>query len=177
MTLATMQKSADGKAVMLSLIHICSLGDWEANAKKLLGGLKGLSDKIRGLGLQFGIWVEPEMVNVKSKLYVAHPDLSLIHILIKKNEPLRMVGISHPGKSDVHGMPQNFLLKSFLLLPQSLVWIKAIVVIFQTVILTGLQCVLLHRISAPGAVRYAFPPVNHGFASAAFQGESVLSCI
>ena len=41
--------------------------------------------------------------------------------IIKKNEPLRMVGISHPGKSDVHGMPQNFLLKSFLLLPQSLV--------------------------------------------------------
>ena len=41
--------------------------------------------------------------------------------IIKKNEPLRMVGISHPEKSDVHGMPQNFLLKSFLLLPQSLV--------------------------------------------------------
>ena len=41
--------------------------------------------------------------------------------IITKNEPLRMVGISHPGKSDVHGMPQNFLLKSFLLLPQSLV--------------------------------------------------------
>ena len=41
--------------------------------------------------------------------------------IIKKNEPLRMVGISHPGKSDVHGMPQNCLLKSFLLLPQSLV--------------------------------------------------------
>ena len=33
--------------------------------------------------------------------------------IITKNEPLRMVGISHPGKSDVHGMPQNFLLKSF----------------------------------------------------------------
>ncbi len=29
--------------------------------------------------------------------------------IIKKNEPLRMVGISHPGKSDVHGMPQKFL--------------------------------------------------------------------
>lgn len=41
--------------------------------------------------------------------------------IIKKNEPLRMVGISHPGKSDVYGMSQNFLLKSFLLLPQSLV--------------------------------------------------------
>lgn len=54
-----------------------SLGDWEANAKKLPGGLKGLSDKIRGLGLQFGIWVEPEMVNVKSKLYVAHPDWTI----------------------------------------------------------------------------------------------------
>lgn len=54
-----------------------SLGDWEANTKKLPGGLKGLSDKIHGLGLQFGIWVEPEMVNVKSKLYVAHPDWTI----------------------------------------------------------------------------------------------------
>ena len=97
--------------------------------------------------------------------------------IIKKNELLRTVGVSHPGKSDVHGMPQNFLLKSFLLLLQSPVRSKVTVVIFQTAILTGTQCVPLHRLSAPGAAQYAFPPVNHGFASAAFQGESVLSCI
>ena len=51
-----------------------SLGDWHVNEKKLPGGIKGLCNKIKALGLEFGIWVEPEMVNVKSKLYEAHPD-------------------------------------------------------------------------------------------------------
>lgn len=54
-----------------------SLGDWDPNPKKLPNGLKGLADKIKKLGLQFGIWVEPEMVNVNSKLYKAHPDWTL----------------------------------------------------------------------------------------------------
>ena len=51
-----------------------SLGDWYVNKKKLPGGLKGLCDKINELGLDFGIWVEPEMVNVESELYKAHPE-------------------------------------------------------------------------------------------------------
>ncbi|MCI8433977.1 MAG: alpha-galactosidase [Lachnospiraceae bacterium] len=51
-----------------------SLGDWDVNEKKLPGGLKGICDKVRALGLEFGIWVEPEMVNVESNLYRAHPD-------------------------------------------------------------------------------------------------------
>lgn len=51
-----------------------SLGDWDVNEKKLPGGLSGLCEKVKALGLMFGIWVEPEMVNVKSKLYEAHPD-------------------------------------------------------------------------------------------------------
>lgn len=51
-----------------------SLGDWEVNQKKLPGGLKGLCDKVKALGLDFGIWVEPEMVNVHSSLYQAHPE-------------------------------------------------------------------------------------------------------
>ena len=51
-----------------------SLGDWDVNRKKLPGGLSGLSDKIHRMGLSFGIWVEPEMVNVKSRFYEAHPD-------------------------------------------------------------------------------------------------------
>ena len=52
-----------------------SLGDWDiVNAKKLPGGLKGLADKIKGLGLDFGIWVEPEMVNEQSVLYRKHPE-------------------------------------------------------------------------------------------------------
>ncbi len=51
-----------------------SLGDWEADRKKLPGGLKGISDKVHHLGLQFGIWVEPEMVNTDSDLYRTHPE-------------------------------------------------------------------------------------------------------
>ena len=51
-----------------------ALGDWEPNKKKLPGGLGRLGSKIRALGLDFGIWVEPEMVNVNSRLYEAHPE-------------------------------------------------------------------------------------------------------
>lgn len=51
-----------------------SLGDWEVNRKKLPDGVEGLARKVRELGLDFGIWVEPEMVNVKSRLYGSHPD-------------------------------------------------------------------------------------------------------
>lgn len=54
-----------------------SLGDWEVNTKKLPGGLDGLCTKINSLGLDFGIWVEPEMVNCESKLYAQHPDWAL----------------------------------------------------------------------------------------------------
>ena len=51
-----------------------SLGDWDPDPKKLPHGLAGLAKKITGLGMSFGIWVEPEMVNVESRLYKAHPD-------------------------------------------------------------------------------------------------------
>lgn len=54
-----------------------SLGDWKVNLKKLPHGLKGLADKIHEAGLMFGIWVEPEMVNVDSDLYRAHPDWAI----------------------------------------------------------------------------------------------------
>jgi alpha-galactosidase len=51
-----------------------SLGDWYDNKEKLPNGIKGLSEKIKALGLMFGIWVEPEMVNADSDLYRTHPD-------------------------------------------------------------------------------------------------------
>lgn len=50
------------------------LGDWYVNTEKLPHGLSGLSDKIHDLGMQFGIWIEPEMVNYDSDLYRNHPD-------------------------------------------------------------------------------------------------------
>ncbi len=54
-----------------------SLGDWDANPKKLPGGVAGLAKKVRELGLDFGIWIEPEMVNTDSDLYRAHPEWSM----------------------------------------------------------------------------------------------------
>lgn len=51
-----------------------SLGDWVVNEKKLGGPLSNLIEDINKLGLQFGIWVEPEMISENSALYRKHPD-------------------------------------------------------------------------------------------------------
>ncbi len=50
------------------------LGDWWPNPQKFPHGLKPLIDKVHSLGMDFGLWVEPEMVNPDSKLYREHPD-------------------------------------------------------------------------------------------------------
>jgi len=50
------------------------LGDWYVNAEKFPHGLKPLIDKVHSLGMDFGLWVEPEMVNPDSDLYRKHPD-------------------------------------------------------------------------------------------------------
>lgn len=70
-----------------------ALGDWEVNKKKLPGGLAGLCKKINDLGLQFGLWVEPEMVNTDSALYRQHPDWAM----------------SIPGKPHSEGRNQRLL--------------------------------------------------------------------
>ena len=53
------------------------LGDWTAEPAKYPDGLKPLADGVNALGLDFGLWVEPEMVNPDSDLYRAHPDWAL----------------------------------------------------------------------------------------------------
>lgn len=53
------------------------LGDWTVNRDKFPRGLAPLIDKVHGLGMSFGLWVEPEMVNPDSDLYRAHPDWAL----------------------------------------------------------------------------------------------------
>jgi alpha-galactosidase len=50
------------------------LGDWYVNPTKFPHGLKPLIDKVHSLGMDFGLWVEPEMVNPDSDLYRKHPD-------------------------------------------------------------------------------------------------------
>lgn len=50
------------------------LGDWDVNLAKLPNGIKGLAEKINEMGLKFGLWFEPEMVNKNSNLYREHSD-------------------------------------------------------------------------------------------------------
>ncbi|GAA1039266.1 alpha-galactosidase [Virgisporangium ochraceum] len=51
-----------------------SLGDWHVDATVWPDGLGPLVDHVRGLGMQFGLWFEPEMINPDSDLARAHPD-------------------------------------------------------------------------------------------------------
>ncbi len=70
-----------------------SLGDWYPNLKKLPEGIAGIAKKVEALGMQFGLWFEPEMVNKDSDLYQAHPDWMF----------------STPGRSTCHGRNQYVL--------------------------------------------------------------------
>lgn len=65
----------------------CSgLGDWFVNEEKLNGGLGKLTEKIKSLGMKFGLWFEPEMVSEDSDLYRSHPDWA---IKIPSRNPVR----------------------------------------------------------------------------------------
>jgi len=65
----------------------CSgLGDWFVNESKIHGGLRNLVEKIKSLGMKFGIWFEPEMVSEDSELYRRHPDWA---IKIPGRKPMR----------------------------------------------------------------------------------------
>jgi alpha-galactosidase len=50
------------------------LGDWVVSADVWPNGLAPLIDHVRGLGMQFGLWIEPEMINLDSDLARAHPE-------------------------------------------------------------------------------------------------------
>lgn len=55
------------------------LGDYSVNQKKFPNGMKAFADRIRLLGLDFGLWFEPEMVNPDSELYRTHPEYAVKH--------------------------------------------------------------------------------------------------
>ena len=63
------------------------LGDWYVNKEKFPNGLSELIDYVKQLGMDFGIWVEPEAVNPDSDLYRAHPDWIY---RFKNQEPVQM---------------------------------------------------------------------------------------
>ena len=76
------------------------LGDWVVNPQKFPQGLKGLIDHVNGLGMDFGLWVEPEMVNANSDLYRAHPDW-VIHFPGRPRSELRNQMILNLARNDV----------------------------------------------------------------------------
>lgn len=51
-----------------------SLGDWFVDQEKFTNGVSGFADKVHAEGMKFGLWFEPEMISIDSKLYEAHPD-------------------------------------------------------------------------------------------------------
>lgn len=69
------------------------LGDYSVNEKKLPNGIRVFGDKIRRLGLAFGLWFEPEMINEESDLYKRHPEYV----------------ITLPGKNPTFGRHQRVL--------------------------------------------------------------------
>ena len=54
------------------------LGDWVVNEDKMGGPLSETADKINAMGMKFGLWIEPEMVNEDSDLYREHPDWAYV---------------------------------------------------------------------------------------------------
>ncbi|WP_159886758.1 alpha-galactosidase [Paenibacillus puerhi] len=77
-----------------------SLGDWFVDKRKLPQGLEDLVERVRGFGLQFGLWFEPEMVSPDSELYRRHPDWCL-HVPDRRRTTARHQLILDYSRSDV----------------------------------------------------------------------------
>lgn len=56
-----------------------SLGNWTVNRRKFPEGLGNFSQKIHHLGMQFGLWFEPEMVSPDAPIYQEHPEWIVRH--------------------------------------------------------------------------------------------------
>ena len=84
------------------------LGDWTVNPKKFPQGLKGLIDHVNSLKMDFGLWVEPEMVNANSDLYRTHPDW-VINFPNRPRSELRNQMILNLARDDVKEYVFGFL--------------------------------------------------------------------
>jgi len=83
------------------------LGDWEADKNKFPAGLQPMIKKVNELGMKFGIWVEPEMVNPNSDLYRKHPDW-VLYFPNRKQNKFRNQLMLNLAREDVY----QYLLKS-----------------------------------------------------------------
>lgn len=84
-----------------------SLGDWVVNRQKLPEGIDGLAARIHQMGMQFGLWFEPEMVSPDSNLYRAHPDWCL-HVTGRKRTEARNQLVLDLSREEV----QDYIIKT-----------------------------------------------------------------
>jgi alpha-galactosidase len=76
------------------------LGDWSPNPDRFPDGLGPLIEHVHGLGMKFGLWVEPEMTNPDSDLYRAHPDW-IIHRPHRTRTRIRNQYVLNLARADV----------------------------------------------------------------------------
>jgi len=76
------------------------LGDWWPDEVKFPNGMAGLIQKVNALGMDFGLWIEPEMVNPDSELYRTHPDW-VIHFPTRARTETRNQLILNMAREDV----------------------------------------------------------------------------
>jgi alpha-galactosidase len=84
------------------------LGDWYVNPKKFPNGLGPLIERVHELGMDFGIWVEPEMVNPDSDLYRRHPDWAM-HFAGRPHTEARNQLLLNLARDDVRDYVFNWL--------------------------------------------------------------------
>lgn len=84
------------------------LGDWQVNSEKFPQGLQELIDEVKRLGMDFGLWVEPESVNPDSDLYRLHPDW-VYHFPTREGTLLRNQLLLNLGKPEVKAFVLDFM--------------------------------------------------------------------
>ena len=84
------------------------LGDWYVDPDKFPNGLRPLIEKVHSLGMDFGLWVEPEMVNPDSDLYRKHPDW-ILNFPGRPRTELRTQTVLNLARPDVRAYVFGFL--------------------------------------------------------------------
>lgn len=93
-----------------------SLGDWVVDKEKLPSGIGGLIDEAKKQGINFGIWIEPEMVNTTSELYEKHPDWVIrapgYELVAGRGGTQVVLDLSNPKVQDfIFGIVDNLMTK------------------------------------------------------------------
>ncbi|GLY98868.1 alpha-galactosidase [Actinoplanes sp. NBRC 103695] len=84
------------------------LGDWTPDPAKFPDGFGAFARAVRERGMDFGLWVEPEMVNPKSRLYAEHPDW-IYHTDGRPRTMVRHQYLLNLGRDDVHDFIRDTL--------------------------------------------------------------------